>query len=389
MLAAMKRTLQILTTLLISSNLFGQVGSNLSVQERLINHFRKYAFNDSSISKDLLYKTNFNGNNFVLSVNDNLINFDTNQTVVKNPYFLKKYEESEEEKNNVKNYPKSFTIIYKGNLISLFENGKFACFEVNSLERNLSLEKQLNSKHFYRHWIVDNKLLAHTKNQTFIWDDKKWIEFKSILFLKNQPKLFDDNEFIVFGDCHGEWGGTIYFQDKATNRVYFTESTCANTVTKNNGGYQVLSHLGHGMGFSEIKTIPDPRKLSEANPSQINNTYKGQALGYVDTSNAFTKKLDLYGIQIFSTFENSERQLFIVNVADLTFLAEIKNNRVEIVHPLFFNDLYTHNPVTTKYGEYTLVNLDHYGTGLDREISLFLIYKNKITKIDWNENHSR
>ena len=62
-----------------------------------------------------------------------------------------------------------------------------------------------------------------------------------------------------------------------------------------------------------------------------------------------------------------------MNLSDLTFIAEIKNNEIEIVHPLFFNDLHTHDPITTQNGDYTLINLDFYGTGFDREVSVIII----------------
>jgi hypothetical protein len=80
--------------------------------------------------------------------------------------------------------------------------------------------------------------------------------------------------------------------------------------------------------------------------------------------------------------------LYVVHLSDLSFIAEIKDNEIQIVNALFFDDFYTHDPVTNKYGNFTLMNLDHYGTGLDREISVLIINGNKITKLDWNESHS-
>jgi len=227
------------------------------------------------------------------------------------------------------------------------------------------------------------------KPPIYVWNGSNWIKSKDSFPLKNQPKLFEDDEFIVYRDCHGEFGGTVYFYEKLTTKTFFTESTCANSVIKSKNGYEVLAKLGHGNGFSEIKMINDPRKLTLAKETEINTTVKGAALGYTDKSNAFEKKLDFYGVQIFSSFIWKNKELFIVHLADLTFIAEIKNNKIEIVNPLFFSDLYTHCPITSKYGEYTLMNLDHYGTGLEREISVLIIKGNKITKLDWNENHSR
>ena len=360
----------------------------LKFEKQLVDYFQKQSWEEIKINRDSLYTSPFK-NKFNVSVSENFIEFDTTHIVVKNPYFSEKFEEADEDKYYVKNFPKSFSVIYENSLVSLFENGKFACFNLDSFERNRKLENELNTKKFKYHWIIDGNLGALSGKTIYKWNRKKWVKFRNNFPLKNQPKLFEDNEFIIYGDCHGEWGGTVYFYEKITSKTYFTESTCANSVIKSINGYEVLAHLGHGGGSAEIKLIKNPRKLTLAKDKEINTTVKGEALGYTDKSNAFDKKIDFYGVQIFSSFTFKDKELYIVHLSDLTFIARIKNNQIEIVNPLFFNDLYTHDPITTQYGNYTLMNLDHYGTGLYREISVMIIDGNKITKLDWNEKHSR
>jgi len=358
-------------------------------EKKLLEYFQKQIWNNkTTITRDSLYKSPYK-EKFNVSASNNFIEFDTTHIVIKNPYFSKKYEEAEENKDNVKNFPKSFSVIYDNSLVSLFENGNFACFKLDSFERDTNLETILNTRKFKYHWIINNQLGGLSDNSIYVWNDSEWIKSKDVFPLKNQPKLFEDEDFIVYGDCHGEWGGTVYFFEKLTEKTFFTESTCANSVIKSKNGYEVLAHLGHGSGSSEIKIINDPRKLTLAKETEINRTVKGAALGYSDKSNAFEKKLDFYGVQIFSSFIWKNKELFIVHLEDLTFLAEIKNNEIEIVNPLFFSDLYTHNPITSQYKEYTLMNLDHYGTGLERETAVLIIKGNKITILDWNEKHSR
>ena len=361
----------------------------INFEKEIITHFQNKNWDDKIISRDSLYKSNFLKFDFNVSLSNNPMEFNTTQIIIKNPYFGEKYEEAEEDKEYVKNFPKSFSVIYQKSLLTLFENGKFACFKLGNFERNKKLENKLNTKKFKYHWIINNQLGAISGSSIFLWNGNKWIRYKESFPLKNQPKLFEDNEFIVYRDCHGEWGGTVYFYEKKTSKTFFTESTCANSVIKRKNGYEVLAKLGHGSGSAEIKVIDDPRKLTLAKDKKINTTIKGEALGYTDKSNAYEKKLDFYGIQIFSSFNYKNKELYIVHLEDLTFIAEIKNNEIEIIHPLFFNDLYTHNPITTQYGDYTLINLDFYGTGLYREISVIIINGSKITKLDWNENHSR
>lgn len=361
----------------------------LNFEKKILEHFQKQNRNNVVITRDSLFTNSYSENKFNVSISDNLIEFDTTHIVIKNPHFSEKFEDSEEDKDYVKNFPKSYSVIFQNSLISLFENGKLACFKLDNFERNTKLENKLNTKKFKYHWIINNQLSALSGNSIYLWDSEKWVKYKDSFPLKNQPKLFEDSEFIIYGDCHGEWGGTVYFYEKKTSKTFFTESTCTNSVLKSKSGYEVLAHLGHGSGSSEIKIIDDPRKLTLAKDEEINTRIKGEALGYTDKSNAYNKKLDLYGVQIFSSFIYKGKKFYIMNLSELTFIAEIKNNEIEIVNPLFFNDLYTHNPITSQNGDYTLINLDLYGIGLDREVSVIIIKGKKLMKLDWNENHSR
>jgi hypothetical protein len=252
------------------------------------------------------------------------------------------------------------------------------------MERDFDFEKKLNTRKFRYHWIIDDKLAALAGGTIYVWNNK-WTILKTKFPLGKQPKLFEDSEYIVFGDCNGEFGGTIYFFEKGSGDIFFTESTCANSVSKKDNKYFVLAHLGHMTGFTEIKSITDPRKLTKAKKNEINKTKDGQALGYEDKSEAYQKILDLLGIQIFSTFNYQGRQLYIVRLNEMTFLADIEGTEIQIVNPLFDKAFYTHQPVTTAYGNYILVNLDFYGVALDKEVSVIIVGQNKITKVDWNE----
>src|SRR5690606_4651748 len=235
-----------------------------SFENKFIKHFTKHYTNDSTfiIDKNLLFKTNFESDNFNLSISEEKVNFKTEERILKNPYYSEEYDESDDDYDYMKNYPKSYSVIFENNLVSLFENGKFACYDIITFERNIQLENKLNLKKFKYHWVIDKNLIAQSGNSKFVWSNSKWIELKERTPLKKQPKLYDDNEFIVYSDCFGEWGGSIYFYERATSKIFFTESTCANTVIKSDKGYEILAHLGHMSGSSEIKIVPDPRKLT-------------------------------------------------------------------------------------------------------------------------------
>lgn len=355
--------------------------------EKLISKFKNYGSEWGFVKIDTLTEPYlYKGNYFNVSISENPIYFEIDTLVLKTPYYTDDFDDWDD---NYINFPISFSAIYEDNLISLFDNGKFVCHNLNDNSRNKKLETELNSKKFKYHWVIDGKLYAKSKSILFSrlyqWNGIKWKSSDIKIPVGKQPILFSDDKFIVYRKCSGEFGGTIFFFDRQNKETYFTESTCANTVISNNGQYQVLAHLGHMIGSSEIKIIDAPKKLSKTKLFK-----KRQAnLGYQDKSNSYLKELDLFGIQLFSTFLINDRRLFLTHLNEDTFLAEIDGKEILIVNPLFNNGKYTHDPITREYGEYTLINMDFYGIAIDREVSVMIIKDGKITLIDWNENHSR
>ncbi|MBN8699579.1 MAG: hypothetical protein J0L54_08190 [Chitinophagales bacterium] len=320
----------------------------------------------------LIYK----GDNYKVILSDNPIFVNLIDTVLKNPFGNK--------------YPVAYSLIFQDNLIALFEPGNFVCYKIPSLERNSDLERKLNTRKFKYQWLLGNNLIAQSDNQTYVLDaDFKWEASNIINPLKNQPKLFEDDKYIIFFDCHGEWGGTVYFFNKNTQKTYFTEATCANTITKRDGKYFVLSKLGHMSGSSELKVIENPDNLTIVDFNKTNKTFQGQALGYSDTSKHAKVIFDFYDLQTFSSIPFADKTLYLVNWRQRTFLAEIIDSTISIVNPLFNDDLYTHRPVTTLYDKRALMNLDFYGIAGEREVTSLIVEGNKLIRIDWNEKHNR
>jgi hypothetical protein len=257
------------------------------------------------------------------------------------------------------------------------------------MKRDIEFEKEINTQKFEYHWIIDGQLVGRVKDKYYFWNsENKWTKYDRFIPLKNQPKLFEDNNYISFCDCHGEWGGTVYFYNKLTGKIYFTEATCANSILKKDE-YLVLSHLGHMMGSSDLKSIRFPDNLSTADTDKISKTYKGQALGYTDNSKEYKIVFDYWDIQIFSSFIIRGKTIYMVYWHNRTFLAEIENNVIKIINPLFNKELYTHDPITTTYNDIVLMNLDFYGIASEREVSCIIIKDEQLIKLDWNEMHSR
>jgi hypothetical protein len=285
-------------------------------------------------------------------------------------------------------FPVSYSVIYKGRLISLFDSGLFTTYSIQTLERDLSYENKINTKRFDYHWLIDNKLVGLSEGRYFYLDSaNKWIEYEDSIPLWNQPKLFEDAKYIAFCDCEGEWGGTVYFFNKITGKIYFTEATCANTVYKKDGKYYILYELGHMMTIrSTLKEIPDPDLLTPISLEEVRKSTRGR-FGYSDKSNASRIIFNLEPISLFSSFNYKGRTVYLTNNLERTFLAEKENDSIKIVNPLFNSLIVMHYPVTTSYSDTILINRAWYMIGRKREISCFVINDGEFIKIDWNEKH--
>lgn len=197
--------------LLFISNLISSQNKQLEFETKIVEFFRQKNWNDKEITKDSLYSFEINENKGILKCS-NLIDFETNKIILNPPNFYRNKDSITKIYDN--NYPVSYSVIYNNCIISLFENGMFWCYKLETFERDLIFEEKLNNKKFEYHWIIDNKLGGISGNTIYIWNEKNWVKYKNVFPLKNQPKLFEDNEFIIIGDCLGEWGGTVYFFEK-------------------------------------------------------------------------------------------------------------------------------------------------------------------------------
>ncbi len=280
-------------------------------------------------------------------------------------------------------FPLCFSIIYDKYLVALFEPGQFACYDPDTWRRNKALENRLNTKRFERHWLIGNKLTALSGGRYWQYDPVKgWLPYNNVVPFKNRPKLFEDQQFLVYNDCNGEFGGHIYFFDKQTKKTYYTSSTCAVWVRSTAEGYRVLSSLGHMIGHAAETTIADPRRLPEWTPET------GKQLRTVNEKDTSHVVFNYYGIQVFGGAEVNSQVFYILHTNDTPCLATLSNNTFTVVHPLVNYRFYTHDPITARYGNDYLINLDFYGIGGDREVACLLIRDNRIIFLNWQEFHA-
>ncbi len=281
-------------------------------------------------------------------------------------------------------YPLSYSILYRNNLISLFSPGYFACFTIDDWQRNLALEKTLNTKRFKRHWLVDGQLIGLAAGQYWqLTTDNRWRPYKKPIPFGERPKLFEDATYLVYNECNGEFGGRVFFFDKQTKKTYWMESTCAVWVRRSSAGYEVMSSLGHGMGSADKQLIGDPHSLP---------AWAGKPASRVAATNSLSKSttlFDLYGVQLFGGVARDQQIFYLAHILDRTCLVSLLGSTFTVVDALFNDGLYTHQPATTNYDGIYVINLDFYGIGRYREVSLLVLKNDKLTLLDWHELHPR
>jgi hypothetical protein len=322
----MRSTAIVLLTLVTTIQSCGQSPRNDNDETtefiKLLKSRPYYSIRQNSKPDSLLLPIIHKDEDFEIRLADKSLNLKERHLVLKNPY-------SDNE------YPLSFSVIYKDRIVSLFEPGKFACYDL-TLNRDTEFERKLNKKTFKYHWIIDNTLVAKSGGSLYRWTEESgWVSFQKKNPMENQPKLFEDNKYIVYFHCNGEFGGTVYFYDKSTKDIHVTEATCPNSVNKQDNKYLVLSTLGHMMGNMELKSIENPSslpKLKDLKKLKLEGWAKSN-IGYADSSNNSKKEFEYYQLLSFSSFQREGKLLYWIHWNDFNFLATIENNVVSIVAP--------------------------------------------------------
>lgn len=84
---------------------------------------------------------------------------------------------------------------------------------------------------------------------------------------------FNIKGFYITSCCRGEFGGSIFIQDKETSKIYSTESTCLINIDTYENELYIFNYLPHLATFYSIDKIGDIKSLYEVNFDQECNWY--------------------------------------------------------------------------------------------------------------------
>lgn len=168
-------------------------------------------------------------------------------------------------------------------------------------------------------------------------------ELKSIKF-PTYGLFYDDGKYEVWSSCSGEWGGSVYFKNKKTGKIFATKSVCAVSINKINLKYYISNSLAHGFGSSGVIEISNPENLQETpklpvfhpeisvRDSETNSSAGTKTL--IDSSGALIRSSFVYNNKLYSILTDNQRKK--------NTISEIKNNKFQTVQELpddiFYNE---------------------------------------------------
>lgn len=157
-----------------------------------------------------------------------------------------------------------------GYLLLLQDNGRFLVLDsvykrVGNLENNLAL---ISADFLVRY--NDTVFVRGNDKDYYLNKDFKPIEYNFNRKIYGEV-LFEDSSYLVYGCCAGEWGGSVFFQNKRTKRTYSYFATCANQVLRFQNEYIVCNNLAHLSEYMSFLVVKDPETLYEITEDSLKN----------------------------------------------------------------------------------------------------------------------
>lgn len=283
------------------------------------------------------------------------------------------------------------SLFYNGHYYCLTDDKKFICLN-NKFEVDSSFTNSINQQQFDYSFLSGDTLIAgnyvkgRVKKNYYLNSEMKWE-----LLTKNQKgePFFEDDKFMVYTCCVGEFGGAIFFTDKKSNRVYSCPAICATIINKVGEIYFVTNSLAHMEGSTEILKIEDPTKLYELTADSLKNncnwwtqfvTYEDHFAGMKKFEIGTQKILDTIGVLTMASFVFNDQLYHINSDKNKTFISKIQGDSLLLIDSIFNKLLWSYEPKNRKYGKMQLHSFNN------RETSGFLTINSDTISIITFEN---
>lgn len=182
--------------------------------------------------------------------------------------------------------------------------------------------------------------------------DTVWVneDFNRAIFPESNTTdsvFYEDNDYVFNASCSGEWGGSLYVQDKATGKRYECSATCPVSINKIDSAYYLTTTLAHGICFAEVLKISDPKKLKaiENKPSGKRKTViKSISDLECKSKVGLVSLVDTMGVLILMSYIQNGRLLHITTDHVNTYLAEIRGTNLVNLRTICDKSIWCYNP---------------------------------------------
>lgn len=153
------------------------------------------------------------------------------------------------------------------------------------VEKEIKVPKEIQDEYYYSLSYWHGQFLVNTEftKGTF------YLDLSKEEFVKNRElikvPMFEDENYQLTSECHGEFGSTIFFKNRSTGRTYSTYSDCHFVVNRLGDKYFV-STSGAQMPVTNILEIEDPEKIASAAKSNSVEPLSGLASQNIFSTNS-------------------------------------------------------------------------------------------------------
>ena len=142
----------------------------------------------------------------------------------------------------------------------LLDNGRIIALDAE-YKRLGQLERLVNKRTFQYMFSVGDTLFVANDQFVFYLDTASILHKYSFVQTRYGAQLYEDSSYFVYACCAGEFGGSVFFQNKKNGKIYSYYATCASQVLRFQGEYVVCNNLAHLSGSSDFLFVPDPAAL--------------------------------------------------------------------------------------------------------------------------------
>ncbi|MFK8058640.1 MAG: hypothetical protein AB8B78_00955 [Polaribacter sp.] len=215
--------------------------------------------------------------------------------------------------------------------------------------------------------------------------ERKFEKVKTKSNFGKKKVFFEDENYIISGTCRGEWGGSVWFENKKTGKIYSCQSACPKSVNKIENNYIITNSLAHMSGYSEIIRVNNPENLDIFKKPKPRKDKNGNSMYFGEDFESKSRK----GVKVLWTkdeiltllsFHYKTTLYHVMTFDNSTYLTKIENGELKTVDKISEKRIWTNNIEKRISESHTILYL-----GRENQKSQYLEIKNNKLKLVRNK----